>query len=123
MRLPQPDAGSAFAGFLRRPIMTIRHPFEIGAALAITVAIGYALCTLVFWFFPGAAANFMNALFHGLDFRSLKVDGAFTLASFLYGLVVMSAWSFFLGALFGWLAQRLGQPLGFPFHATTRSSP
>lgn len=89
--------------------MNIRHPLETGAALAITVAIGYALCTLVFWLFPGAAANFMNALFHGLDFSALKVDGAFTFGSFVYGLVVMSAWSFFLGALFGWLAQRLGQ--------------
>jgi hypothetical protein len=103
-------------------IMATRHPLEIGAALAITVAIGYALCTLVFWLFPDAAANFMNALFHGLDFRALKAEGAFTLGSFLYGLAVMSAWSFFLGALFGWLAQRLGQPMGLSLHSTTRSS-
>jgi uncharacterized protein DUF5676 len=106
----------------RRSIMTIRHPLALGAASAITVAVGYALCTLAFWLFPDTAVNFMNALFHGLDFRPLKVEGAFTPGTFLYGLVVMSVWAFFLGALFGWLAQRLRQPLDLGFHPDTRSS-
>jgi uncharacterized membrane protein len=49
----------------------------------------------------------MNALFHGLDFRALRSPGAFTWGSFAYGLVVMVAWAFFMGSLFGWVADRL----------------
>ena len=88
--------------------MTLGHSLKWGGALAITVGIGYALCTLVFWVFPEASANFMNALFHGLDFRALRSPGAFTWGSFAYGLVVLVAWAFFMGSLFGWAADRLG---------------
>lgn len=80
-----------------------------GTALAATVAIGYALCTLAFWIWPEAAANFMNALFHGLDFRKLQSGATlFSFGSFLYALIVTAAWAFGLGALFGWIFGRLG---------------
>lgn len=88
--------------------MTTRQPFTLGGALAITVGIGYAVCTIAFWLFPDAAANFMNALFHGLDFRPLKSAGAFTLGSFLYGLAVLVLWAFALGTAFGWISGWLG---------------
>jgi uncharacterized protein DUF5676 len=88
-------------------IMTLGQPLKLGGALAITVGIGYALCTIVFWLFPDAAANFMNALFHGLDFGTLKNAAAFTFASFVYGLVVLVVWAFLLGTTFGWVADRL----------------
>jgi hypothetical protein len=80
------------------------------AAFAITVAVGYTTCTLVFWIWPQAAANFMNGLFHGLDFRRLQ-EGAslFSFGSFGSALIVMTAWAFALGALFGWIAARLGR--------------
>lgn len=55
-----------------------------GAALALTVAIGYAACTLGFWLWPDAAFG-----------------------SFLYALVVLAAWAFGLGALLGWISGRL----------------
>jgi large-conductance mechanosensitive channel len=90
--------------------MTRIPPVRMGVALAVTVGIGYALCTVVFWFWPEAAANFMNALFHGLDFRKLRAgDALFTFSSFAYGLVVLVAWAFMLGTLFGWLVDRLSQ--------------
>lgn len=77
-----------------------------GTAFAITVAIGYAVCTLVFQIWPEAAANFMNALFHGLDFRKLQSGPTlFTFGSFLYALVVMAVWAFGLGAVFGFLSR------------------
>ena len=83
--------------------------FRAGAALAVTVSIGYALCALVFWIWPETAANFMNALFHGLDFRKLQSGpAAFSFGSFLYALVVMAMWAFGLGTLFSWLFARLG---------------
>lgn len=78
--------------------MTLGNPYRAGGALAITVAIGYALCTIAFWLFPDASANFMNALFHGLDFSPLKRDGTFTFASFVYAFTVLVVWAFLMGA-------------------------
>ncbi|HEU4353866.1 MAG TPA: DUF5676 family membrane protein [Burkholderiales bacterium] len=81
-----------------------------GAAFAITVAVGYALCTLVFWIWPEAAAGFMNALFHGLDFTRLQSGPTlFRFGSFFYALIVLAAWAFGLGALLGWILGRLGR--------------
>lgn len=70
---------------------------------------GAAFSSLVFWAWPEAAANFMNGLFHGLDFRKLQSGGPslFSFAEFLYALVVMAAWAFGAGTLFGWVSGRL----------------
>jgi hypothetical protein len=68
--------------------VVMKNAIRTGAAFAITVAIGYALCTLVFWIWPEAAANFMNALFHGLDFRKLQSGPTlFSFGSFVYNVV------------------------------------
>jgi hypothetical protein len=80
---------------------------KTGAAFAATTAIGYAACTFVFWLWPEAAANFMNALFHGLDFRKLQSGPAlFSFGPFLYAFLILSVWAFALGTLFGWLFGR-----------------
>jgi hypothetical protein len=80
-----------------------------GAALALTVGIAYALCTLVFGIWPEAAATFMNGLFHGLDFRRLQSGPAlFSFGSFLYALIVLMAWAFGVGALFDLIHVRFG---------------
>ena len=86
------------------------NPIHTGAALAGTVAVGYLACTLVFRLWPEAAAGFMNALFHGLDFRKLQSGPAlFSFGSFAFALVAIAAWAFGLGALLGWLSGRLGR--------------
>ena len=80
-----------------------------GTALAIAVAIGYALCTLAFRIWPESAATFMSGLFHGLDFRRLQSGPTlFSFGSFLYALVVLAAWAFGLGVLFDLVRSRLG---------------
>lgn len=81
-----------------------------GTALSLTVGVGYVACTLVFRAWPDSAVTFMNALFHGLEFRKLQ-DGAalFSFGSFFYALAVMMAWAFGLGFLYGWLQGRLGR--------------
>ena len=80
---------------------------KTGTVFAATVGIGYAACTLVFWLVPDAAANFMNALFHGLDFRKLQAGGSiFTLGSFLYAEIVLVGWAFGLGCLSAWLGRQ-----------------
>ena len=82
--------------------MSFARCWKLGAVFAATVAIGYSLCTLVFWLAPESAANFMNALFHGLDFRKLSAGAElFTFGSFAYGLVVLTGWAFMLGTVFG----------------------
>ena len=82
-------------------------PLCTGGVFAATVGIGYAACTLVFWMFPDAAANFMNALFHGLDFRKLQAGPSlFSFGSFLYAEAILMGWAFGLGCLFGWLDAR-----------------
>lgn len=79
-----------------------------GATFSLTVGVGYALCTLVFWIWPETAANFMNALSHGFDFRKLQGGPAlFSFGSFLYALVVMMTWTFGLGAIYGWVQRRI----------------
>ena len=79
-----------------------------GVALAITVGIGYAACALVFRAAPDAAITFMNALFHGLDFRKLQSGPAlFDLGSFFLALLGIVVWAFVLGAVFGWITDRL----------------
>ena len=89
--------------------MATNHPIGIGTSLAVTVGIGYTACTLAFWLWPELSASFMNALFHGLDFRKLQAGPTlFNFGSFLYGLVVIVVWAFVLGKLFGWLLNRLG---------------
>lgn len=85
------------------------NPIRNGMAFGLTVAVAYALCTLVFWLWPDAAATFMNGLFHGLDFRKLQSGGApFSFRGFVYAWVVLSAWAFALGTLFGWIFRRSG---------------
>lgn len=94
--------------------LSSRHPSSVpaalrtGVALAMTVAAFYTLCALVWLAAPGAFLNFMNGLFHGIDFSTLVRPAPFSWAGFLEALVVMSVWAFLAGSSFGWLRQRLG---------------
>ena len=79
-----------------------------GVALAITVGIAYTACALAFGAWPDASMEFMNSLFHGLDFRKLARGPApFDFSAFSFALFVAVLWAFALGALFGWLSDRL----------------
>ena len=87
---------------------TASHPVRTGLALAATVAVFYALCTLAWLAAPGPFMGFMNSLFHGMDFTLLLKPAAFAWNGFLEALLVMSLWAFLAGMFFGWLRQRLG---------------
>ena len=79
-----------------------------GMALAVTVGIGYTACALAFRLWPEAAVTFMNSLFHGLDFRKLQAGPApFDFGSFFFALAGIVIWAFAVGALFGWIVDRL----------------
>ena len=91
----------------------MNNVLRTGIALAATIAVGYVACTLVFLIWPEAALHFMNGLFHGLDFRKLQSGPAlFDFGSFLSAALVMTAWAFGLGLLFGWIFTQLGNTRG-----------
>jgi hypothetical protein len=73
-------------------------PLLTGSTLALTVMVFYSLCTLVVW--PDRFMGFMNALFHGLDFRPLVVTQPYTWGAFFTADVVLGLWGFGIGAFF-----------------------
>jgi len=78
------------------------RPIALGCALALTIAIMYTVCAALWVILQEPALDFVNALFHGLDFRKLLAPGrGFGVGTFVYPLVVLSAWGFITGALFG----------------------
>jgi hypothetical protein len=79
-----------------------------GVAFAVTVALFYALCTVVWLVAQGPFLGFMNSVFHGMDFTPLVKDVTFSWANFIEALLVMSVWAFLAGTFFEWLRQRLG---------------
>lgn len=83
--------------------MTTMHPWKTGAALALTLAISYTVCAALYALWPERGIDFLNALFHGLDFHKLGTPMTFTFLMFLYPLVVFVIWGFAVGALFAWL--------------------
>lgn len=83
-------------------------PLRTGVALAVTAAVSYALCTLVWLAAPGAFLTFMNSLFHGLDFSPLLQRAPFSWVGSFEAGMVMTVWAFLAGSFFEWLRQRLG---------------
>jgi hypothetical protein len=76
-------------------------PWALGGALAITVAVLYAVCAAAFALAPGATLDFFNAWFHGLNLAGLQAGAKpFTLGVFLYGLVGIAVTAFVTGAVF-----------------------
>jgi hypothetical protein len=107
----QPGAARRFAmstlvvAFRNR---TSAHPaLSTGLALAVTVAVFYALCTLVWLAAPGPFLGSMNSLFHGMDFTPVMTSAPFSWGGFVEALLVMSLWAFLAGTFFGWLRLRL----------------
>lgn len=88
--------------------MTSLNPLKFGAVLSLTVGIGYTLCTIFWMIFTGPAIDFLNTLFHGLDFRKLQMAAAFSLTGFAYVLAILMVWAYLIGAIFAavWNALR-----------------
>ena len=82
-------------------------PLRTGLALAITVGVFYALCTLVWVLTPGPFLSFMNNLFHGMDFSGMVQPRPFAWPGFVVALFVLSMWSLLAGVFFAWLLNRL----------------
>lgn len=84
------------------------RPLAFGITCALTVAIVYALCAAVWTAWREPSLDFLNALFHGLDFRKLQApDSRFGWGAVLLPLGVLGTWAFFTGMIFAALANRL----------------
>ena len=79
------------------------NAWRFGAVFALTVVISYTVCTLAWIAYTEQAISFLNALFHGLDFRKLQVGGAFSATAWLFATAVLAVWAFLTGALFATL--------------------
>ena len=87
------------------------RPFALGLAFALTIAIMYTVCTVAWVIWQEPALDFLNALFHGLDFRRLQLPGTrISLGTFVYPILVMSAWGFATGTLLGAICNRVRVP-------------
>lgn len=84
-------------------MMTTTNPWRTGATLALTLTITYTICALFYALAPERGIDFLNALFHGLDFRQLQTPMPFTFLMFMYPLFVFVICGFAVGALFSWL--------------------
>ena len=83
--------------------MTKLNPWTFGAVLSVTVVVSYILCALLWYSFTGPAIEFMNALFHGVDFRKIYIATPFSAGAFVYVLVVLAVWSFVVGVIYATL--------------------
>ncbi|HVS26041.1 MAG TPA: DUF5676 family membrane protein [Burkholderiales bacterium] len=83
--------------------MSLKPPWKTGATLALTLAITYTVCAAAYVLWPERGIDFLNALFHGLDFHKLGTPMTFTFLMFLYPLVVFVIWGFAVGMLYAWL--------------------
>ncbi len=82
-------------------------PVRTGLTFGMTVAVFYALCTVVWALAPGPFLGFMNNLFHGMDFGSLAQSKPFDGIGFVSALLILSVWAFFAGTFFVWLSRRI----------------
>jgi 2TM family of unknown function (DUF5676) len=84
-------------------------PLRTGIALAVTVGLFYALCTLVWVLAPGPFLGFMNSLFHGMDFSAMVKPQPFAWPQFGVALLVLSVWALMAGTFFARLRDRLAR--------------
>lgn len=84
-------------------------PVKTGVTLSATVVLFYTLCALVWLALPESFMDFVNTLFHGLDFRRLQSGHTLSWWSIiLYPAFVFALWFFAAGAFFAWLHNMLG---------------
>lgn len=82
-------------------------PWKTGLSLALTMAVSYAVCTLLYVLWPAQGIAFLNALFHGLDFNRLQTTQGYGMMTFLGPLLVLTLWGAMVGTLFAWLSGKL----------------
>ncbi|TWC59887.1 hypothetical protein FBY04_102171 [Pseudomonas sp. SJZ080] len=67
-------------------------PWKTGISLALTMAVSYTICALLYALWPTQGIAFLSALFHGLDFGRLQAPQDYSVATFVGPLLVLSVW-------------------------------
>lgn len=88
------------------------NPWKFGIVLSLTASINYLLCAAIFFMFPQPSIDFLNTLFHGMDFRKIFGGTPFSPVSFVYVLLVLAAWSYILGVIFAYVRNWLPPDTG-----------
>lgn len=78
------------------------YAWKTGAALAIAIALGYAICAVLFAFWPGAGAEFGAAIVRGAGYEGNEVTH-WSGTAFIYAVAILLIWAFATGALFAWV--------------------
>jgi hypothetical protein len=82
--------------------MTKIYAWKTGAALALAVAVGYSILTVLFALWPFAGEAFHEAISTGAGFDPNEGRVAWSFGSFAYALALLIIWGFATGALFAW---------------------
>lgn len=82
-------------------------------SFAVTVVVLYAACTALAVGFPQQFLGFMNALFHGMDFRPLQTSLGFDWGGFCYAAGVLFLWALGFGTFFCAFRNWLGGDTSF----------
>ncbi len=82
--------------------MTKIYAWKTGAALALAVAVGYSVLTILFAVWPFAGEAFREAISTGAGYDPDVGVVKWSLGSFLYALALLLVWGFATGALFAW---------------------
>jgi len=75
------------------------EPTATANALSVTVAIFYVTCALFFLVAPEFSMSVAQSWFHGMDLNALGTP-QITFGNLLYGLITVTAYSWFLGYVF-----------------------
>lgn len=77
------------------------YPHPVGAALGFTIAVLYAFCALLFYFWPQQTLSIFKGWFHGLNLTQ-KIGYPFNIYVFIKGLIGIFLFSYLAGLIYGW---------------------
>ena len=88
------------------------NPWKFGVVLSATIAVSYTICAIFWYSFSSLGLDFLNALFHGIDFRKIYSVAPFAFTSFLSVLAVLVVWAYALGVIYALLRNWLKPEAG-----------
>ena len=85
--------------------MSQLNPLRSGAAFALTIAILCVACLLAVWVAPGTVMAVFSTWVHGLNLEPLTNPPPLLLSRALLGLLLVSTYFIFAGAVYGLVRQ------------------
>ncbi|GBG14776.1 MFS transporter [Novimethylophilus kurashikiensis] len=76
------------------------NPWQVGGAMALTLAIINVICAILVSLFPDLIVSFVNAWTHGIDLTVLQTSKSMTLGSVILGVINVAVTGFLVGSLY-----------------------